>query len=163
MENNTGTFSAPSFLDEDLSSVDTSMPVIKGGQILEYEVAGVTEETNKDQTGTNLIIKIKTVNPTVSTKGETINPGFPMRRTVSLVQALGRAGKQDYDADSIKRMLAQFVESVEGRQKGVPSAIKPLERFAGKHGLMKVTVVPANDQFPNESNSITFVPAGTKK
>ena len=145
-----------SLLDEDLSAVDTSMPVIRGPVTIELEIVDVTEEESKDKTGMNLVIKVKTVTPVNSTKGDIISPGFPMKKWIGLTPMVGRPGKKDYDGEMIKKSLAQFQEAVEGKK----SSIKPLERFKGQRVMAKIGVQEATEKYPNESNSIQFVKRG---
>ena len=156
MADETPTVVSSSFLDEDLGSVDTSMPVIKGGLTVELEVTSVSEEPNKDNSGNNLVIKTRTVKELPSTKGPMINAGFPLTKYISLTPVEGRADKKDYRKEDIRKNLAQFLEAVEGK-KGV---LNPTERFKGMHVLAKITVSPGNSQFPNESNSLSFVRKG---
>ena len=90
-------------LDEDLSGVDTSMPVIKGGITTEVEVVSVKPVENKDKTGQNLEIKVKTTTELISTKGEAISPGFPLTTWISLVPKTGRTdGKKEYTENDIR-------------------------------------------------------------
>ncbi len=149
------TATSGSFLDEDLSGVDTSMPVIKGPITTELEIIDVVEAESKDKTGMNLVIRCKTVKELPSTKNDRINPGFPLRKYIGLTPVVGRPGKQDYDAESIRRGLAQFLEAAEGRK----GAVKPVERFKGMRIMAKVTISPATAEF-GESNSISFVKRG---
>jgi len=153
MSDDTSTFAPVSFLDEDLSSVDTAMPVMKGNQPVEMEIIGVTEEPTKDQLGTNLVIKMKTVGEVISTKNERLKPGLHHTKRIGLTPAIGRVGKSDYDETAIRRELARFLESVEGTK----SKLRPLERFAGLRAFTKTSVVPGNDQYPNESNMVAFI------
>lgn len=140
----------PSFLDEDLSGVDTSMPVIRGPITAEVEIVEVTEEESKDKSGSNLVVKVKTVSELKSTKGDVISANFPMKKWIGLTP------KGDYTVDSVKRSLAQFQEAVEGKK----SSIKPLDRFKGMRAMVKIGVSPATEKYPTESNSLTFVKRG---
>ena len=145
---------APSFLDENLAGTDTTFPVIRGPVTLEVEIVAVTEVQAKDNpTGMNLLIQVKTVRDTQSTRGESIGAGFPLSKYIGVTETLNRPGKKDYDATAIRRALAGFMEAVDG----TASAIKPLERWVGKRVMGKVTVSPATEKYPNESNSIQFV------
>lgn len=147
---------APSYLDEDMSGVDTSMPVIKGPLTAEVEIIDVVEAESNDKTGMNLVIRMKTIKDHVSTKGDTINAGFPLRKYIGLTPVVGRPGKNDYDADSIRRGIAQFLEAVEGKK----GFAKPLERFKGMRVMVKITIAPATEKYPNESNNVSFVKRG---
>lgn len=142
-----------SFLDEDLSKVDTSMPVIRGGIAAELEIVSVTQEPKKDGTGSNVVIKMKTTRELPSTKGDMINAGYPLTKYLSLSPVIGRTdGKKEYTEDDVRRGLAQFMEAVEGKK----GNMNPMERFAGKRVMVKVTVSPGNEQYADESNSIKF-------
>lgn len=146
----------PNFLDEDMGSVDTSMPVIKGPLTTELEIVSVDQADSADKTGQNLVIKMKTVGEHKGTKGEPISAGFPLTKWIGLTPMVGRPGKKDYSPDDIRRSLAQFLEAVEGKK----GSINPRERFTGMRVIVKIGVQPGNEKYPNESNSVTWVKKG---
>ena len=72
-ENTTESF----IIDVDLTSVETSMPVLQAG-LYDLRIASLTKEENKDKTGDNLKVKFLTVDPAVSTQGKDLAPGVPL-------------------------------------------------------------------------------------
>ena len=144
-----------SFLDEDLSSVDTSSPIFKGNQLLELEIVDVFMEKTKDGLSDRLTIKTKTVRAYPGTK-ESISANFPVTQYIGLTPLTGRIDKKDWAEEDIKKSLAKFLEAVEGKA----TKLSPMERFKGKHIMVKVGITPATDKYPNEGNNFTFVKAG---
>jgi hypothetical protein len=141
-----------SFLDEDLSSVDTSSPVFKGNQVLELEIVDVFTDKTKDGLSDRLTIKSKTVKSYPGTK-ETIKDGFPITQYIGLTPMTGRLDKKDWGEDDIKKSIAKFLEAVEGKA----TRLTPMDRFKGKRFLVKAAVTAPTAQYPNEGNQFTYV------
>jgi hypothetical protein len=71
-------------LDIDLNTVDTSMPLIANGEVVDFNFAKIeVKETNKKD-GLYLNVDLKTVSPTKSVKNETLNPGMHVFATLML-------------------------------------------------------------------------------
>lgn len=136
-----------SILDEDLSSVDTSMPVLRGNVIHDFEIVNIEVTKSKDGLGDVLRIQLKTTGELLSTKNDTVNAGWTLYNYISL------SPKGDYTIDRIRRSLAQFVEAVEGR----PGQVNPTDRFIGKRVRCKVKVTKPTAEYPNEGNSVSWV------
>lgn len=136
------TIQPPSILDEDLSSVDTSMPLLTKA-IYDMSIDDISLVENKAKTGQNLKIKIKTTTDAVSTRGEPIRSGWPLTTYISLVPT------EEYTKDSINRALARFMKAVEGKA----TSINPISRFKGKIVRVSVDISPAHDGFP-EGNTV---------
>lgn len=113
---------------EDLSNVDTEFPVLAGGDVL-CEVAKLETNPNSKQTGNNLVIQLKTLEPSESTKGEIVNPGYPLTQWVSLVQT------EKYDP---RNNLAAFQDAVLGTSQGSRGSFFPLEQYEGEQVLVRV-------------------------
>lgn len=144
----------PSFLQEvDLGQVDTTIPVINGPITEEVEITElslVKAESGIDQ----LKIVCKTVKDLQSTRKQTINAGFPLYANIGLTPLIGRDGKKDRTEEFIRRDVAKFVQAL-----GEAGSLLPLERFIGKRAMVKITVRPAKDKWP-ETNDIDFVKMG---
>lgn len=147
------TYREPSILDEDLSSVDTSFPVIKGGIIHDFEVKHLEVQDNKEGTGQNLVITLTTTGPVPGLNGQTIDAGFPVYHYVGLTPIVGRPDKRDYNEDQIRRSLAQFTLAVHGKK--LP--VNPFDAHLGKRVRCKVAVTKPTAEYPNPGNKLTFV------
>ena len=140
-------------LDEDLANVDTSMPVIRGGIIHNFEIANCERMQNRAGTGENIRITLKTTEELQTTKGDMLSAGFPIYKYLSLTERVGTPGKKDWTVDDIKKGLAQWMEATYGTKR----AVAPLEEHIGQRVKCKVTVTKATDEFPNEGNALTFI------
>lgn len=93
-------------LNIDTSNTNTDFPALEQGDVLcrivDYEVV----EGKNDWKG--LAVKMQTVNPHPDTKGSTINPGFQLRYSISLVQS------KNENAPPIEIAMARFLEAVFG-------------------------------------------------
>lgn len=94
-------------LNEDLTTVDTSRPLLAKASI-DLQVASLKLEPNKAGTGQNINIMFKTVNPERSTSQETINPGFPVFHTMSVTPT------EKFTPDMIKKNLRLFQVACDG-------------------------------------------------
>jgi len=133
-------------LDDDLSDVDTSFPLLAEG-VYDMVIKEVKLEENKAKTGNNVVIKVATTVPAKSVKGEHLNPGMVLTNYISTVEVPGK-----YDRDAIKRNLATFVQAT-----GLGGAINPMDRFKDKIVRCKVKVRPPEGQY-EAANDIRFVP-----
>ena len=140
-------------LDEDVSDVDTSFPLLSEG-LYDMEIQEVTEESNKAKTGTNLKIVVVTTKDSVSPKGEALNRGMKLTSYIGLTET------EKYNTDSIKRNVAGFVQAVGC---GI-TKVKPFDQFKGKIVRVKVSIRPAGkDKTGVEreaANDLKWVPAG---
>lgn len=146
--------SVPSFLEEDLSKVDTTVPCIRANLTEEVEIVSVEIAKSKTENPIDmLVISVKTVKDLPSTKNETINAGFPLYQRIGLTPLVGRVDKKDRTEQMIKKDVAKFVQAT-GK-----STLMPLEQFKGVRVMIKTAVEPARGQYA-ESNSISFVKQG---
>lgn len=98
----------PSFLDEDLSQVDTSMPVLaEASAVLKIDDSSLV--LNKDKTGQLWKLKMVTTAQMRSTTGEMLSEGFPVFAQVSLKPT------EKYSEESIKKAVASWLQAA-----GVP-------------------------------------------
>ena len=153
------TTTLPSILEEDLSNVDTSMPVIAANPPIlhAFDLADVTIQS-KDDGSQSVKITAKTTTELRSTKGDMISAGWPLYSYIGLTERVGRPGKEDYTKDDIQRGLASFVLAVTGKKEkfGDP------KRFVGMKVYGRIKIKKGTDEYPGDSNSVTFVPAPGK-
>lgn len=90
-------------LDTDLSSVDTSFPVIAAGQIVDFAVTGAEVMTNDSNT---LKLELTTTGSCQSTKGDSLPPGVKIFHTVNLKPT----GKSNWDI--VMRGAAQLIQGL---------------------------------------------------
>lgn len=135
------------FLEGDMSAIDTSFPLIPDSlQVM--EIVEVTKEANKQATGSNFVIKMKTTKDCrAQGTGDLIPAGFPAKSYIGLVAS------DEYPESSIKKAVATLCQAA-----GVKS-YNPLEQFTGKLVTCKVTTRPAKNGF-EASNNFRFVPLG---
>lgn len=145
----------PAILDEDLANVDTSIPVLRGGQVHDFDIKSVEVSDNKQGTGKNLVITLSTTSDLPSTRGDIISAGFPCYVYIGLTPAVGRPDKKDYTEDDIRRALARFTLAVHGEK----CAVQPIDKHIGKRVKCKISVTKPTAEYPNEGNNVTFVPA----
>lgn len=135
-------------LNQDLSSVDTSRPLLAAGNV-ELTVAEMKVEPNKKQTGQNLNIVFKTVNSERSVKGETIAPGFPVFHTVSLTPT------EKYTPESIQRSIKSLLEGLYGHA-NCPKTFGTTDDHLSKTCTAKL-IVEESDQYPPSNRINRFV------
>lgn len=117
-------------LNDDLSNVSTSMPLLTEG-LYDLTIKDVKIEKTKDQTGEMLAISLATTAPaTAQGTGEPLAPGFPIFDRIMITPT------EKLSVESIKRRVAAFTQAV-----GVRS-VMPLEQFAGKVVRAKIVVDP---------------------
>lgn len=128
-ENETQSVTELDILTQDLSGVDTSLPLIVDG-IYELEVKEVKQEPTKDGAKQNLNITLVTVGDASTTRRDVVHAGFPLYRTISLTPT------EKYTADMVRRGLAEFAQAL-----GV-ATVRPLEALVGKRLYAKVVIDP---------------------
>lgn len=134
-----------SVLDEDLTNQDTSFPLLKEG-LYDLGIDKLTIEDNKERTGQNVVIKVKTTADSVDVKDKRLNKGFPMTTYISLTET------KDYDKEAIKRNLAVFMKAV-----GHKGKFGNGQWAVGRVARAKVTIRPPKGEY-EASNSIKWVP-----
>lgn len=151
---------APSFLNEDLSTYDTSLPVVRGNPTTEVEITKVEVVLSAQKEDGSpqlrmLVISTKTTVDHISTKNKPIERGYPLPdQRITLDPLIGRPGKKDRTEEMIKRDVAKFVQSC-----GQKGGIYPLERFVGLRAMAKLGIEAASGKWP-EKNDVTFVIRG---
>jgi hypothetical protein len=133
-------------LDENVNDIDTSFPVLAPG-VKHLTVTDATVEPTNDGLAKQLVIKLKTVNPELTIKGETQEPGFPLTAR-RLLEPKGRMTMHQ-----VKTGLARL-------GKGLGLSVK-LSEFrdnpailVGCEGDWNVTVSKPTAEYPNPSNNV---------
>lgn len=139
---------APTFLEGDMSGVDTSMPIIKAG-IYVLEVSDIKMEPNKKGDGQNLRITLKTTVDDIAIvgDGDPVKKGFPIFHTISV------SPTEKYSQEAITKAVATFVQAIPGHTR-----LFPLEQFKGQLVHAKVTV----EQERTDEKTGTTYPAGNR-
>lgn len=93
-------------LDLDLNSVDTSRPLIRGNEIVDFLVAKIeVKPSKKDPTAKYLSIEHKSVSPTKSVKDEDLQPGIVVFNNIMLAPT----GKATWEM--VARNIAALTQS----------------------------------------------------
>jgi hypothetical protein len=132
-----------SFLDDDLSKVDTSLPLLKEGTYA-FEVAKIEKKQNKAGTGELIAMTLKLADEgKIDVNGNPVNKGFPIFHQMSITPT------DKYSKDDIKRTVAAFVQAAECER------IFPLDQYAGKMVYAKITV---QKESPNKDTGQLYPP-----
>jgi hypothetical protein len=135
-------------LDVDLSSVDTSFPLLAEG-MYDLEVKAMEQKKTKDEQGDMIVATFVTTREGRSTKGAPINPGFPIFYRLNLTP------KGEMTEAMILRNLAKFREGVTGSKSG---SFGPIEQYVGKVVRAKVVVrVDKTGNFGDVNDIKSFV------
>lgn len=135
------------FLGEDLSGVDTSMPLIKEGPC-ELLIAKLEKTPNKKGTGFNLKFTLKATKDMETTKDDVVHEGFPFFKQISI------APTPDYSEDTIKKAVALFVQCAGGTR------LFPLDQYEGKVVPCRVTI---KKERTDKNSGETYPPANEIK
>lgn len=127
-------------LNEDLTKVDISRPVLKKGGPLRFVVAEMKKEKTKatanqsdDKASWMLVTTFKTVFPWEGTKeGERINAGFTLTERVMLTPTEGKGDKRGRDEEMILKDLKRLRMAILGEEKGSVGNFLPLDQYLRK-------------------------------
>lgn len=117
-----------SLLDEDLSSIDTSFPIVKEG-IYDLELMTVEEVSTKDQQGSMVKIKFALTEDAQGVSGDVVNKGYPIFHQIVVTP------KGGLTMEMVKKSLASVLQ---------PMGMKSLRDLltAGKQGkIVRVKLV----------------------
>lgn len=138
-----------SFLDEDMSTIDTSMPLIKDGPC-KLLLVKLEKLPNKKGTGFLLKFTLKATEDMETVKGDLVHVGYPVFKQISITPT------PQYDEDAIKRAVALFVQSAKGTK------LFPLSQYEGMILPCRMTIrkertdKDTGDVYP-ASNEVKFV------
>lgn len=96
----------PLSFEIEMNEVSTDMPRFKKGEYL-FGIKEGSVIPNKEQTGHNLLVIFESRNPEVSHTGDTINPGYTVRKYYPLQQS-PKEGAPDYRRDIAILLDAAF-------------------------------------------------------
>lgn len=128
--------------DIDLSGVDTERQLLAVG-LYKVQVKSIETSPNKTRTGDVLKITLALEQTGTSTKGQPINPGYPLFENISMVKT------DKYDP---RVRLAQFMEAVLGRK----GSLAPLDQYLGKDLMVKVKIEGTPDSQYGEQNRVAM-------
>ena len=141
----------PDFLAGDLSTLDTSMPLLKEG-IYDLLVAKVEVKTNTNGIS-NLRLAFRTTQDGFSTTEEPLHKGFPINHSICLTQTGGLT------SDMIRRSCASLVQAA-GK-----TNFLPVSQFEGEIIRCKVRIQPERVdkktglEYPASNSISSFVKA----
>lgn len=132
----------------DLAGVDTSMPRLEKGKYAAIIEDVSVEPSKKNPANQNLLVKFKTTEDGVSTRGEKINAGYPLRRYLPLQQS------DNPNAQDFRKALAQLVDAAFGTSQADRPALnsETLQSLKGKE--LELTVSIQEDEQYGESNDV---------
>jgi len=135
----------------ELAGVDTSMPRLETGDHA-MVIKSVEVKPNKAETGKNLVVTFATTGNAISTKGEPVNPGFPVTRYFALQQS------DNPKAPNYLRDICKLIDAALGTtQENRPNLNgETLASLVGKEVLCKIKVRAADGDF-DESNDIADI------
>lgn len=124
-------------LSTDLSSVDTSLPLIADGKIVDFNIEKIEQAATKDGKGVYLSIDHKSITQTDSVKGDPLLPGsVHVFNNINLIPT----GKATWDM--IERNIAAIAQAA-GLTMGTTEFIKGgWMQLNGKTVRAKVSYVP---------------------
>lgn len=138
-------------LEMDLTSVDDSFPLIKDKTLVDLEVVSMTVRPTKDNPDRSVLeVVYRTCGPTVGTKGQTVNSGFP------IYDRIGITPSEKVDSDSIARRLKVLRKGLTSDASG---QFAPLSQYIGKVALAELGVqIDKTGQFSDKNVIRKFVP-----
>jgi hypothetical protein len=132
-------------LSTDLGSVDTSFPLLKEG-LYDMAIESCDIVDNKEKTGKNIKIVLRTTADAQSVKGEPLNAGMKLTTYIGLTET------EKYGKEAIARNAAGFVQATRFSKLG------PIEQFKDEVVRVKVSIRPAKGQY-EAANDVKWVPA----
>lgn len=101
----------PLVLEEDLTTIETTMPVMPEG-FYDLRIDKISQEPNKDKSGMNGVLELTTTQPFTSESGKQVDPGHPLRVYFPLQNKAD--AKKGYDW---RVRVAQIQEAALGEKK----------------------------------------------
>lgn len=135
-------------LNADLSTVDTSRPLLKGLANLKCTKAEIV--ATKNGTGNLTKFTFATQEPMQAIDGRSVNPGYPVFHQMSLTPT------EKYPIERIKEALAKFREGMTGSQAG---NFAPIEQYIDMTAMVQLKPV-LSDEFGDKTEIARFVKKG---
>lgn len=133
-------------------AVDTSFPLIQPGQRHRLIIQKPRLEDSKTKEGVKfLVFKLATTEPTKSTEGVTLHPGFGFLHRITIASP-------DRDVNDVKRDLALLLQAVEGPKTTTTlrALLDNVNMLDGKPVDAKVDISKSKDPQYSDSNSAKF-------
>lgn len=138
-------------LDNDLTGVDPSYPVLPGGEYA-MTVGDIKIEKNKTGTGDNVVIKLVLNQQAKDRKGRTVFPGLTVTDRISLQTT------EKYDEEMIRKRLKAFQLGVCG-EKDCPAKFAPIDQYLKRPVQVKLRVESDETGQYDDSNRVAkYVP-----
>jgi len=146
---------------EDLTSVDTSYPILAGGQY-EFKIKEMTKEQS-DSGFEYLLVKASLVSTNaLDVSGEPIKPGYVLRHMIGLTPIEKQVQEKGLEAvvKDIKRNIVIFLDAVTEDRQWDPS----LELYIGKNFFAKTKVTKervdknTGNTYPPQAEIQTLIP-----
>ena len=135
--------------DEDVSTVDTSFPVISANTY-ELVIESAEKVTNNAGTGENLKIQFKTTTPAIDTAGEQVPAGFTIHHNISLTPT------PKYAQANIKKAIASLAQSA-GLTGKVSDFVNDASKFVSATVTAKVGIKKATEEYPEGNKIVSFL------
>lgn len=141
----------PLGLNVDLREIDTNRPVIKDGKYL-FTIKELSKVEKKDDSSKhNLKIVLALAQAATTPDGDTIMPGYTLRRYLPLQQS-ETEGASDFRRDLVLFLCAAF--NIDPKDKtSIPSQYPPLEMFINRQ--LQATVKVKDDD-TGKSNDVGY-------
>ena len=133
-------------LNADLTSVETSYPIIPAG-VYNYTVSEMKIEPTKDKNGDVVLIKLRLAQNAKDVKGRDVYPGLIITDRISL------APTEKYTSDMIRQRLKSFQRACFTAD-SCPTAFAPLEQYIGKSVTVRVKIESDPKGVYDDSNRI---------
>lgn len=117
-------------LNVDLTSVDTSYPLLAAG-VYPFTVAKCEYGKTKDGTGNLVKIQLKLNVAAKDIKGAPVNVGFTINDQISVTPS------EKYTTDMITRALKKFREGVVGK---APGPFAPIDQYVGQTVVANISI-----------------------
>lgn len=134
----------PLRVDIELEGVDASLPLVPE-QDVPVQISEATVDPNKNKTGHNLNLTLKTTTPLTSPDGREIKVGFPLFTTYGLQPA-----EDSKDPEGFRRNISGMVDAIfrtskENRPRLTPELIASM---VGKEVIAHVVIDSSYDGVP---------------
>ena len=143
--------SSVNILDNDLTSVDASYPLLPAGSYA-CKVADIRVEKTKDKVGDVVLIKLVLDQQAKDVKGRTVFPGLVITDRISL-QTTAK-----YDESSIQKRLKGFQLGC-FKESELPARFNPLDQYLQRPVVVKLRVESDEKGEYDDSNRVAkYVP-----
>jgi len=138
-------------IDDDLTTVDTSMPLLQPG-LYDLKIVKAALGDTKDHTAKQLKLELATTQPAVSEKGEDLSPG------VRVFHRIMTTPKGEITMEQIKRRLGALVQAAGmPRGTGYSNLDQWIKTLEGKLVACKVSINAGDEQYDPSNEIKSFI------